>query len=563
MKKLTLLLLNLALLSKIMLGQPIAPCGLNYGYPEDADSIQNALIYGTVNDCKFAIDTAKQHRGNYLGCFQNLITYTSFSNAQPSLATIVNIWNTNHKPFIDNFVMGCPEPGRYSATAGLGAYYAALAGYYSNLPPLGSIGEMIEAQQYSDKYAPLPLVANPGMYSYISVPSSHPCYLGGAIATIVDSACSSVPGYCVTYDAGIYDTVTFMVIDQDFAALYGNGGGAYDQGWAGILMIESAIQQTDTTWKNLFKSSAILAGDWSVSEYPVYNHNYTSKLIWLLSELYLWTDDLNFKNNLNDKLDRSLIPGVMMDFDLNDTVDGTSIRFDSLTPVAQLPGRMWDAHNSQPQYHSMNTFAMTEAYVAFRDRSDVARASELKPYVLAMLDNLANEIITMGVPDIGISQVTYALLIGIWKVAMYESESHPNWEEAAWILWNSGAMNSAGANTVNLGLYLLISSGTAYVPLFDRETYYPVSTPEIPVGNDSYEIYPNPAEDVIYVKFNLFKVPKIAYRIYSLKGKKLIENQVPNHNNIITIPVEDLKAGIYLIEFYTDHFLKRSKIVIN
>jgi Secretion system C-terminal sorting domain len=561
--KLLSLTLICSLMSTLAHSQVTPPCGFIYGNVGDADSIQEAMLNGSVTDVQLAIDTAKEHRGTLLGCFQNAITYTPFVNTTPLLSDIVNIWTNNHAPAIDAYVLGCPDPGRATATAALGGYYAMLAGYYGNLPPLGCISKMMEAQQYSDKYAPTPLVANPGMFSYISVPTTHPCYLGGAIAAVVDSACGSIPSYCVTYDAGIFDTVKFMVIDQDLGPLYGNGGGAFDQGWATILMIESAIQQSDTTLKNLFKSSAILSGDWSVSEYPVYNHNYTSKLIWLLSELYLWTNDIAYKNNLNDKLDKNLIPGVMMDFDLNDTIDGTSVRFDSLPNVAQTPGRMWDGHNSQAQYHSMNTYAMVEAYVAFRDRGDLTRAAELKTYALAMLDNLANEVNTYGVPSIGNSQVAYALLIGIWKIAMYESESHPDWEDAAWILWNSGAMNSAGANTVNVGLYLLVASGTTYVPLFDREQYYAVSTPEVTEGNDSYTIYPNPAKDFVTVKFNFNKVPTIAYRIYDLRGKVITEKLLPNHDNTITIPIKGLKKGMYLVDFYTDHFLERGKIVVD
>jgi len=57
-----------------------------------------------------------------------------------------------------------------------------------------------------------------------------------------------------------------------------------------------------------------------------------------------------------------------------------------------------------------------------------------------------------------------ALLWGIWKLARYESEPFPGWEEAAWRLWNTDVYTTPGAHAVAHGVFLLLTSNTPYVP---------------------------------------------------------------------------------------------------
>jgi hypothetical protein len=120
----------------------------------------------------------------------------------------------------------------------------------------------------------------------------------------------------------------------------------------------------------------------------------------------------------------------------------------------------------------MNAWAMTEAYVALRDRGDAAEAAELRPYAVAMLDNLAWELNNLGPAatlNVSMHSIPYPFLIGSWKLAAYENDPHPEWEQAAWTMWNTGyPSTSQNGTTANVGLYLLYLSGTPYVPLAQR-----------------------------------------------------------------------------------------------
>jgi hypothetical protein len=271
----------------------------------------------------------------------------------------------------------------------------------------------------------------------------------------------------------------------------------------------------------------------------------------LLSQLYGWTGDANYKNELNIKLDKSLIPGVLFDSNSDGLVDGTSpaISFTNLTSVAQTPGRMWDAHNSLPWYQAMNTWAMVEAYVAFRDQGDVARANQLKPYAIAMLDNLANEVINKGVvtPDqLGVRDITYALLVGIWKIAQYENEAHPNWKNAAWAMWNSGYFNSYSTHSVCVGLYLIVKTNTPYQPLAIREAFV-LNINEQKNADQMIKVFPNPVQNSFTVKLDN-ELKWVAYEMLDVLGNTVKKGMLSNSEAQLTIETSDLNSGIYLFK---------------
>lgn len=166
---------------------------------------------------------------------------------------------------------------------------------------------------------------------------------------------------------------------------------------------------------------------------------------------------------------------------VDDTVDpaGLPLPFAALHPVARSPGRMWDSHNALPWYQSMNAWALLEAYVAFRDRynalgdaADRAMAERVRPYAFAALDNLAQEVLTVGLPvgGEGITSWPFSLLLALWKIEAVEGAgSHPTWREAAWGIWNSGVFSILGSRGVNIPLYLLVVGEKPYQPLASRK----------------------------------------------------------------------------------------------
>ena len=528
------------------------PCGLDYGTQDDEANIIAQMRYGSVADAINAINQAKNSRGTALGCPQSAVSYATPDFTEPALSEIVTIWNTVHAPAISSFSVTCPRIGRYENNSALGAYYAMQAGYFSDTATLSMIADMMYDQQYASWNIASPDPRNEGVFAYVNVPETDPCYLGGVVGAGVSKICASLPQYCVIYTDGQFAGSTFATADQDDDANWFDGGLAYDHGWAGVQMIESSLLQSRPSSKLKYRNSALLAGKFALSEYPVKNHNYTSKLIWLLAELYALTGDGMYRDELNLKLDKNLIPGILWDGDNDGFVDGTSppVAFSDLTSTAQIPGRMWDGHNSLPWYHAMNAWAMTEAYVAFRDRGDTQRAAQLKPYAIAMLDNLAREIINHGVvtPDqLGVRDITYALLIGIWKIVQYENEAHPDWEKAAWAMWNTGYFDTYSTHSVCMGLYLLVRSHTGYTPLATRD--------DLVLGlrhendfDENFIIFPNPSRDKVTIKCpKPIASEQACLRIYNLHGQLMIVKKLNPGNNEISL--KNLNNGVYIFEF--------------
>lgn len=541
------------LLATISFGQVIPPCGNDYGTNADESNISLQMRYGTISDAVNAIDQGKNTRGTALGCPQLALTYAQADTTEPTLAQIENTWLTVHAPAISAFSVSCPRIGRYENNAALGAYYAMQAGYFTDTTQLADIAQMMYDQQYAAWNTPSPMPRNEGVYGYVHVASSDPCYPGGVVGSSVGTLCSTLPAYCVAYTGGQFAGENFAISGQDDANNWFDGGLAYDHGWVGIQMIESSILQPDPAIQQQFRTSAELAGQYAIVEYPVKNHNYTAKLIWLLAELYAWTGDSIYQSELNHKLDKNLIPGILWDANQDGMVDGTTpaVAFNSLTATAQTPGRMWDGHNSLPWYQAMNTWAMVESYVAFRDQGDLARANALKPYAIAMLDNLAAETLNQGVVSpnsLGVRDITYALLLGIWKISQYENEAHSSWEQAAWALWNAGYFSTYSTHTVCVGLYLCVQSGTPYTPLHQRDDAS-VSRPEVIAQSPLPSVYPNPCRDYVNIQIPESLSGPFAYAIHDLQGRMVQQGELLPHQ--AKIQLDRLPLGLLLLKMST------------
>ena len=106
--------------------------------------------------------------------------------------------------------------------------------------------------------------------------------------------------------------------------------------------------------------------------------------------------------------------------------------------------------------------AVTAAYAALRDRGDVDHAARIKPYALALLDNLAAEINGLGVPASGRGLVPFALIQGQWLIDRAEGTSTPAWNQALARLWTAGSFNQAGESSGALGLMTLKTSAVPY-----------------------------------------------------------------------------------------------------
>ena len=560
----------LSLISTSCYTQPEPPCGLNYGAPGDIENIQIAMLHGNQAEVKAAINQARNHRGTALGCPQdNYGPFEPVDISKPALSEVADAWNNLYRYKLASQNFSCPVIGRQFPRIGVGAYYAHMAGYFDDLETLARGADILEACQYSAKYAPEPLVVTPGLYAYYYGQGNDPCQLdpNSVAGSITQAFCQSGTEFCLTYDKGIFSGYTFAVNDVDTVQnqLIGDLGGAgYDQGWAAAFMLESILQQPDPLLKRKYQQSFLLAAEWAVKYPPVYNHNYTAKLIWLLAQAYAWTGREDFKAALIDKLERNLVPGILMDANDDGIVDETNppVNFSDLALVASRPGRMWDGHNALPWYHSMNAWAMLEAYVAFRDKGDVALAEKYRPYVLAMLDNLADEITTIGISEdksgAGWTDVPFSLLNGIWKIARFENEAHQNWENGAWAIWNSGAFEIQASRGMNLGLYLLILSDIPYQPLHERQEV--LTSLSLDKTNGSPVMYPNPGNNFININLPEGSFEKYKIRIVNNQGRLVLQtslSQPPYRLN-----TKELAKGTYVIKVTGKDYVFNGKIMI-
>lgn len=560
------ILLFLAIIPLIGYTQPKVPCGLNYGTQEDRERIQLAMFSGSSKDVEKAINRAKDSRGEAVGCPEYDYGPLQIADTtQPAKKDILALWDSIYIPRISSYEISCPEVGRGMPSVGLGVYYAKLGGYFEPQEPLNRLGEMLLATQYSTKNTSKPLVSYPGLYGYyFPSSSSDPCTLPGIAGKATEEFCNLIPELCPVYDEGLFAGKAFATVDHIIQGnrLIGDIGGAgYDQGWAGVFMVEHAIKQADPILKEELLASVLLAAEWAIQHPLVTNHNYTSKLIWLLAEVYAWTGRLDIKRALIDKLNRNLVPGILMDMNGDGLVDGmsSSIPFSALVPIARLPGRNWDAHNALPWYHSMNAWAMLTAYVAFRDQGDTVLAAQYRPYVLAMLDNLAHEVVNIGIPKDhgpGVRDVPFSLLLGIWKLAQYEQEPHPLWEQAVWALWNSGKFEVIGELGLNLPLYLLILDRVPYIPLHLRDNLTTKLSSSLNYRGQ-LSIVPNPSYSHVSIQVPAGEYQPMYLKVMDYKGKSIFKTQVMESHLIVNM--KHYSKGLYLFKLYTKdgYFISR------
>ena len=93
-----------------------------------------------------------------------------------------------------------------------------------------------------------------------------------------------------------------------------------------------------------------------------------------------------------------------------------------------------------------------------------------------------------------------------------------------------------------------------------------ILTKNIPVyGNNNLSIYPNPAGNIIYLKFKLKDDNDFTVNIYSLSGQVIRSIKMNDQpaSGIMEIIADDLMPGIYFVRFINDTNIITKKICIN
>lgn len=468
--------IQLATIAVALATQP--PCGLDYGTPEDRRRIQLAMLHGSATQVRLAIDAAKATRGEALGCPQReLVARAPVDTTPPDPLAVLAVWETVVQPELLAYRDTCPGLGRQWPAVALAAFQARRAGVAVADEPLKRIARMALDQQYTAAVAPEPLLARPGVFGvYLAEDEDDPCRIRGVPGEATAVFCARFGHLCPRYDSGRWAGARFAVADHVRFGddLEGDPGGlGFDQGWMTAMLVEASLQFADAGLARRCRLAALSNARWALGQPPVTNHNYTAKLVWLLARTYALTGRPDLRHGLVDRLERNLAPGVLTDADGDGLVDGVHppVAFADLAAVAATPGRMWDGHNALPWYHAMNAWAMVEAYAALRDRGHVGLAARYRPLAVAMVDNLAREILTLGPPapaETGWRDTPFAILLAKWAIARAEGEVHPLWEDAAAALWNSGAFEVSETRLHAVGWYLLLASDAPYERLIER-----------------------------------------------------------------------------------------------
>ncbi|MFW6214070.1 MAG: hypothetical protein ACOC8L_14340 [Spirochaetota bacterium] len=470
-------------------GTPTAACRSGYG--GRTGEILVAMYNGDRAVAEAEIAAARSARGTEMGCPDEPYLRVDAPPRKPTFQEVAERWSDLYSGQIESYLseqIVDPPIGRTLAPIALGTYYARQAGV-DGTPDLLPTLEAYHDTQYAPRTAPDPPVTVNGtfvpfgMFGYGWVPDKSTPGDDGVVIENAEELYANAPEAFVTYDAGRYAGTEFAMVDHVFLTgadpasgdleHYGDiGGAAYDQGWVSALMMEASIEDEDEARRAQWRASALLAADWAAEQPAVHNHNYTAKLVWMLAQAYAASGDFTYREAMLNLLELNLVHAPLMDHDSDGIVDGGTTRFADLEfDAARVPGRTWDGHNAAPWYHSMNAWAMLESYVALRDRGDTALALKYRPYAVAMIDNMANELNTHGVDPAaapGSRDTPMALLWGILKLARYENVIFPGWEDAAWRLWNTDVYTVPGAHAVAHGVFLLLSSDTPYVPWGQR-----------------------------------------------------------------------------------------------
>ena len=76
-------------------------------------------------------------------------------------------------------------------------------------------------------------------------------------------------------------------------------------------------------------------------------------------------------------------------------------------------------------------------------------------------------------------------------------------------------------------------------------------------------IYPNPAGDFIHLQSEIFSQQFAIVEVFDLRGRKLLEKQIPAGSEKVEMDVSSLKSGIYFCRISTEEYSVTKKMIIN
>ena len=79
-----------------------------------------------------------------------------------------------------------------------------------------------------------------------------------------------------------------------------------------------------------------------------------------------------------------------------------------------------------------------------------------------------------------------------------------------------------------------------------------------------FSVYPNPAENILNINFNLQQSQSFNIKLISVTGKVVYNEEVGNHVGYFknTIDLQDYTRGIYFLQLISDQGILNRKIVL-
>ncbi len=81
-------------------------------------------------------------------------------------------------------------------------------------------------------------------------------------------------------------------------------------------------------------------------------------------------------------------------------------------------------------------------------------------------------------------------------------------------------------------------------------------------GKSTIEVYPNPASSYINIDVNADQVSTYQFKLYDMNGR-VVKDESPNSSSYYRINIEDIPAGVYLLEIISRAGVASFKIVKN
>lgn len=140
-----------------------------------------------------------------------------------------------------------------------------------------------------------------------------------------------------------------------------------------------------------------------------------------------------------------------------------------------------------------------------------------------------------------------------------ETWSEPIWSEESEIKfptfeWKTTKLNleqyKTETNILFAFQYKANDASTIYLDNFKIESDNTIISIEEKFINEELLIYPNPAQNNLYVRYDDFEIKALKFNIIDIMGRKVIKNQTTSYlkSDIFNIDISSLSEGIYFIE---------------